>query len=119
MNKLIIGLVLVILLVGILKLRLNKPCNKRKQDISSSAASTTNKNVREIKIIAKQYSFSPNPIRLRLNEQVRFRIISQDVLHGFSIPELGIDQVITPGKETVIDFYPSIKGTFSLICSIT
>lgn len=77
-----------------------------------------NNSVREIAVTAKKFSFEPNPIRLKLNERVRFRLTSLDVTHGFSIPDFGIDQVIEPGKETVIDFHASKGGRYSFLCSV-
>lgn len=73
---------------------------------------------REIKIIAKQFSFIPKEIRLKLNEKVRLRMSSEDVTHGFTVAELGINEVIQPGKEIVIEFQASKRGSFAAVCSI-
>lgn len=116
-NNLILLLLIIVVLVVVFKIGQSGSKSERKQEISATGVST--KNVREINIIAKQFSFSPNPIRLKLNEKIRLRITSADVTHGFSVPELGIDQIIEPGKETVIDFQPTKKGTFTLFCSVT
>lgn len=89
--------------------------------LSPKKASNTieiNSNVREIQIEAKQFSFSPNPIRVRLNEKIRFRIISEDVTHGFTLPEFGINETVEPNKETSVEFSASKRGTFSFSCSV-
>lgn len=116
-NVLIIGIILILFVTLYLRRKQNLVSDQRKQEISQQAA-TTDENIREIAISAKKFSFSPNPIKLKLNEKVRFRITSQDVTHGFSLPEFGIDEVIEPGKETVIDFHASKRGRFTLLCSV-
>ena len=117
-NAIILTVILFFLAIFYIKGRQNSTLGQRKQEISQIAVSTE-ENVREIKITAKQFSFSPDIITLKLNEKVRFHISSEDVTHGFSLPEFNIDEVIQPGKETVIDFHASRKGTFNLICSVT
>lgn len=115
-NNLLSGLIILVVLIGIFKIGKLGSKNERKQEISSTGVSINT--VKEIKITAKQFSFNPNPIKLKLNEPIRFRITSQDVIHGFSVPELGIDKIIEPGKETVFDFKPTKTGKFLLLCSV-
>lgn len=96
-----------------------KPVNRTQNSgITSSSATTEISVKKEIKVTAKQYSFSPNPIKLKLNEPVRLRITTDDVPHGFSVPELGIALTIQPGQESIVNLQPDKKGTFSVICSI-
>src|SRR3989338_845862 len=118
MKTILFGLLVLFVIIFLVKLTLPENSKEPKPGISNEAVSTTNESIQEINIIAKEFSFSPRNIRLSLNKKVRFRITSDDVTHGFSLPELGIDQVIEPGKETVIDFQPTKKGTFTLLCSV-
>lgn len=115
-NYLLFGLLVLAILIGISKISPLNNKNLRKQEISTAGVSTNN--VKEIKIITKRFLFSPNPVKLRLNEPIRFRITSQDVVHGFSVPELGIDKIIEPGKEIIFDFIPTKIGKFLLLCSV-
>jgi len=116
-NNLILLLPVIVILIVVFKINPFSGTNERKQEISASGVSTNN--IKEISITAKQFSFSPNPIKLKLNERVKLKITSIDVIHGFSVPELSIDEVVSPGKETVIDFTPTKEGIFTLLCSIT
>lgn len=116
-NNLILLLPVIVVLIVVFKISPFASKNERKQEISAAGVSTNS--IKEISIVAKQFSFSPNPIKLKFNERVKLKITSTDVIHGFSVPELNIDEVISPGKETIIDFMPSKKGTFTLLCSIT
>ena len=118
MKTILFGLLVLFVIIFLVKLTLPENSKEPKPGISNEAVSTTNESIQEINIIAKEFSFSPRNIRISLNKKVRFRITSDDVTHGFSLPELGIDQVIEPGKETVIDFQPTKKGTFTLLCSV-
>lgn len=115
-NYLLFGLLIVVVVIGILRTGRTAGTRTGKQGISTTGAST--EKLKEIKVVAKRFSFSPNPITLKLNETVRFRLSSEDVAHGFSVPELGIDQTIEPGKETVFEFTPTAKGKFLLMCSL-
>ena len=116
-NAIIIGILLLLFVIFFRRGKQNFTSGQRKQEISQTAA-FTEKDTREIRITTKQFSFSPDIIRLKLNEKVRFRIRSEDVAHGFSLPELGIDEVILPGKETIIDFQATKRGKFTLLCSV-
>ncbi len=113
---LLFGLLALIIVIGVLKATPVGSKNLGKQEISTTAASANN--IKELTVTARQFSFSPNAIKLKLNQPVRFRITSQDVTHGFSVPELGIDKIIEPGKETTFDFTPTRAGKFLLLCSV-
>lgn len=63
---------------------------------------------REIKVIAFQWGFafltddneiSRNAAVVQPGERVLFRIFSNDVIHGFNIPAVGITAEFDPGKE--------------------
>lgn len=96
-----------------------KTINRTQNSGITSLGATTEVSIKkEIKVTARQYSFSPNPIKLKRNEPVRLRITTDDVPHGFSVPDLGIDLTVQPGKESIINLQPDKKGTFSVICSI-
>lgn len=116
-NNLILLLLITVVLVVVFKIGQSGSKSERKQEISATAAATNN--TKDVKITAKRFSFSPNPIKLKLKERIRLVITSVDVTHGFSVPELGIDEVINPGRETIIDFTPTKKGVFTLLCSVT
>ena len=80
--------------------------------------SDSNQQVREIRVTARQWEFDPNPIKVKLGEKVRLIVKSEDVTHGMAIPEFGINEVLPPGKEVVIEFQATKKGTFPFFCSV-
>lgn len=119
LNTILLGLFIIVAAIFFIKNKSAAIPQEKKPEISNASASRSNDLIREIKVTAKRFSFSPNPVRLKLNEPVRFRITSQDVAHGFSIPELGIDEIINPGKEAGFEFTPTKKGTYTILCSIS
>src|SRR3989304_8633464 len=73
---------------------------------------------REIAITAKKFSFTPDTINVKQGEKIRLKLTAEDVVHGFSILELGVDETIEPGKETGVEFTADRKGTFRFFCSV-
>jgi len=75
-------------------------------------------NVREIRIIARQFEFVPNNIAVPKGMKVRLLLTSEDVTHGFAIDKLNIDAKIEKGKITVVEFTPVKSGTYEFYCNI-
>jgi heme/copper-type cytochrome/quinol oxidase subunit 2 len=80
--------------------------------------SISNQEIREIEVTAKQFEFSPNPIRVKLGENVRLKITSIDVTHGFSLPEFGINETLNPNETVSVEFQATKKGEFPFTCSV-
>lgn len=61
----------------------------------------------------------PNVVHLKVGEPACLRLTSDDTMHGFNIPDLGIfSEDIQPGKWTYVRFTPEEAGTFSYVCYI-
>jgi cytochrome c oxidase subunit 2 len=54
---------------------------------------------------------------LPTNREVDLRLNAQDVIHGFSIPELRLKQNAVPGQAIHIHFTPTIPGTYAILCT--
>ncbi|MFQ5776919.1 MAG: cupredoxin domain-containing protein [Terriglobia bacterium] len=74
--------------------------------------------VREIRMTAKKYKYTPKEIRLRQGERVRLIIKALDRKHGFEIKDLGIKTVLEKGKETVVEFVAARAGKFKFKCTV-
>lgn len=85
---------------------------------TTQASPVSDQKVREIEVTAKQFEFSPNPIRVKLGETVQLNITSTDVTHGFSLPEFNIDEVLQPGKTASVTFQATRTGEFPFACSV-
>jgi mono/diheme cytochrome c family protein len=77
--------------------------------------------VREIEIVARapqDGGFAPDHLVLMAGEDVRLRISSPDVVHGFVVPGLGIDvKEILPGRPITIDVTPDKPGRYAFACT--
>lgn len=74
--------------------------------------------IKIIAVIAKQWSFEPNPIKVKEGDYVQLKITSLDINHGFSLLDFNINEVITPGQETIVSFVADKKGEFYFYCSV-
>ena len=77
--------------------------------------------VRVIEMVARapeQGGFSPDRVSLRVGETVRLRISSPDVVHGLTIPGLGVNvDEIYPGKVVEVDVTPDKPGRYAFACT--
>ncbi|MEW6722081.1 MAG: cytochrome c oxidase subunit II [Candidatus Micrarchaeota archaeon] len=71
-----------------------------------------------IDVTAKQFEYSPSTITVKKGDRVRLRLTSEDVTHGFSLPEFGLSATIEPGKTTEVTFTPDKAGTFTFQCNM-
>ena len=71
-----------------------------------------------VKVIAKKYEFVPNQIHVKAGETIQFEVSTPDVQHGFSVPDLKIDESIQPGKPAIFTHVFDQKGTYSIECSV-
>lgn len=54
---------------------------------------------------------------LPANREVDLAIRSQDVIHGFSVPEMRLKQNAVPGETIHIHFTPTATGTYAILCT--
>jgi cytochrome c oxidase subunit 2 len=74
--------------------------------------------VREIKMTAKKYEFSPEEVRVKQGERVRLLITATDRDHGIEIKEFGIKVRLEEGKETPVEFTAGKPGEYEFKCSV-
>ena len=60
----------------------------------------------------------PAVIHVKQSANVVLDVSTQDVQHGFQVPELGINEPIQPGRPAEIPLETSRKGEFKVECSI-
>jgi cytochrome c oxidase subunit 2 len=54
---------------------------------------------------------------LPAGREIDLRLQAQDVIHGFSIPELRLKQNAVPGEPIHIHFTPTTPGTYAILCT--
>lgn len=68
--------------------------------------------------LPEEGGFTPDRLRLVVGRPTRLRVTSSDVVHGLTIPGLGIDvETIEPGKVKEIDFTPTLPGRYAFACT--
>jgi len=71
-----------------------------------------------ITVRAVQWAYLPKTIYATEGVQVRLRIISEDVVHGFAIDGLPVKIVeLIPGKAEDVAFTPQAAGTYYYQCT--
>jgi len=72
-----------------------------------------------VRVIKNEWRFEPEEIVVPANTVVRLRIFNEDSYqHGFGIRELGIDKVLPPQKETIIELSNISPGEYEFLCSV-
>jgi cytochrome c oxidase subunit 2 len=61
--------------------------------------------------------FVTSELVLPTDREVDLRLNAQDVIHGFSIPELRLKQNAVPGQAIHIHFTPTTPGTYAILCT--
>jgi cytochrome c oxidase subunit 2 len=64
--------------------------------------------------VGQIFSWNPSRISLPVGSHVTFYVTSADVEHGFSVPETGINTMVTPGWVSSVSCTP---GTFLIVCN--
>ena len=77
--------------------------------IASPAESTPE---RVIVVTAKKFDFSPASIELKVGVPVVLELRSTDRRHGFTLPDLHLDEQIDPGEVKRVRIVPDKAGTF-------
>lgn len=82
---------------------------------------TTAEDIEIVDIIARvpeQGGFTPDRMTFQQGEEVRFRLSSPDVVHGFTIPGLGVNvDEIYPGKVVEVDVALDKPGRYAFACT--
>lgn len=74
--------------------------------------------VKEFSLRAKEWEFIPAEIRVSQGDEVVLTITSEDVEHGFFLPEFKISETLTPGTPVTVKFTADKTGTFTFRCNV-
>ena len=73
---------------------------------------------RIIPVTAELWKWTPNVIQAKKGEVVTLQVTGISGTHGFSVPDLGINQTIFMGNTVNIPLPTDRTGTFAFACSI-
>ena len=74
--------------------------------------------VREIRIAAKRFEYTPSSITVKKGEPITLLLTSEDRIHGFKMPDFNLRTDITPGQVTTVRLTPDRVGRFAFFCDV-
>lgn len=81
-------------------------------------AATETGTTREFEIVAQQYSYSPNVIRVNQGDRVKITLYSIDVMHGLAIDDYPVDLQSWVAKTDSVEFVADQAGKFRMRCTV-
>ena len=72
----------------------------------------------EIRISARKFEFHPGTTTAKRGQPVTLVLTTEDRIHGFKMPDLGLRADITPGEQTRLTLTPQKAGTFTFFCDV-
>lgn len=73
---------------------------------------------RVIRLTARRFAFAPDQITIKKGEPVVLEINTEDVKHGFTLPDFGVRADIKPGAPTRVRLTPDKTGRFTFACDV-
>jgi cytochrome c oxidase subunit II len=73
-------------------------------------------NLQVIQLTARQWSYDPPSITLKKDVPVVLEITSEDVHHGFNLPDFNVRADALPNQKTRLRVVPDKTGTFGFFC---
>ena len=86
--------------------------------VETVVVSDTDPQLVEIDVVARQWDFNPATITVSEGDKVKLNIKSVDVTHGFALFEFGVNERLTPGKTTTVEFTADKAGEYTFFCSV-
>ena len=81
-----------------------------------ASSTTIDPNDPVVSITAHQWSYSPDTITLQEGVAVTLDLVSEDVHHGFNLPDFDLRADVLPVMHTLVRLVPNKKGTFTFLC---
>lgn len=71
---------------------------------------------RTIEVTARRFTFTPNVITAKSDEQVVLEVKSVDFTHGMNFPDFKIRADLIPGRVTRIELPAQRAGSYEFLC---
>lgn len=124
MKKVLIVLAVILVIIAIVTAVLSRRVNNESGTKTTSGARLTptptlvSRAPRVFIMYVKNWSFSPNIIRIRKNDRVELRVKSMDVPHAFTIAGYNISGKLEPFKFYTYSFLANKTGQFVITCTL-
>jgi cytochrome c oxidase subunit 2 len=69
-----------------------------------------------VRLIAQQFSFVPNCVKVPANTPVKFRLTSADVVHGFILVDTNVNTMVVPGFVSEVRTSFATLGDYRMPC---
>lgn len=92
--------------------------NAQKTEDAGGNGVTEETSTRIVQIMADNWTFSPSVISAKKGEDVTIQVTGAAGVHGFSIPDLGVNVNVSPGQTVSVTLPTDTVGTFGFRCSI-
>jgi cytochrome c oxidase subunit 2 len=69
------------------------------------------------RVIADQYAFVPDCVKLAVDTPVKFRLTSVDVTHGFLLPATNVNTMVVPGYVAEVRTRFTRPGVYAMPCN--
>lgn len=73
--------------------------------------------VYEAYYVGRIFSWEPRTLKIPTGARVTFFVTATDVVHGFSIPETGVNTMVSPGWVSTVSHTFAKPGTYLLLCN--
>lgn len=73
---------------------------------------------RTIDISVRNWAFSPATLAVKKGEKVTLRLHGESGVHGFAVPDLGINQTVRPGEVVSVEVPTGKAGSYRFFCSV-
>jgi cytochrome c oxidase subunit 2 len=84
--------------------------------LSSFGGGSAADNAQVVKIVAQQWSFSPNTVTIPRGQTIDFELMSTDVHRGFNLPDFNLRADVVPGQTTKLRVTLDKAGTYGFHC---
>ncbi|PZR56935.1 MAG: cytochrome C oxidase subunit II [Candidatus Meridianibacter frigidus] len=87
--------------------------------LGALAAAPATAKTSQINVTARNFAFVPSTITLKLHQRTKLRFVGTQGMHGITIPELGVNNVVSIGpKPAMVNVTPTRTGTFVARCAV-
>jgi len=74
---------------------------------------------RNIEITVREFEIVPGEVRIAAGEAVNMTVTNDGAApHDFTVPDLGLRVVVSPGETATVGFTASVAGTYDTLCTV-
>lgn len=86
--------------------------------VTSSSAASTVSAARTIEVDVASFQFTPSVITAKKGEKVQLKLVGVSGIHGFAVPDLGMNESVAAGDTVMVDLPTDTAGTFQAFCNV-